>query len=105
MTSAETLAKVERVCAQMHRDGEAIRFTIVAQRTGISRTSLYRDRVLRAVIDEHRTRSHDPRTLSGLSSEITHLRVAVEVLATRVRRHEELFRHLEEPRRHKQKAN
>jgi predicted nucleic acid-binding Zn-ribbon protein len=50
---------------------------------------------LRAVIDEHRTRQTDARTLTGLSHEIAHLRTALEAVADSVRRHEEQLRRLE----------
>jgi hypothetical protein len=39
--------------------------------------------------------------MSGLISEIGHLRIAVEALAERVRRHEEQLRRLELPPRRK----
>jgi hypothetical protein len=104
MTSPETLARIEQACVELLRDEQAVTFTTVAQRTGISRTTLYRDQNLRSVVEEHRIRSHDPRTLSGLASEVGHLRTAVEALAERVRRHEEQLRRLgnSSPRR---KAN
>jgi ubiquinone biosynthesis protein UbiJ len=94
MTSPDTLAQVEHVCAQLHQEGQPVTFTAVATRARISRTSLYRNDTLRAVIEEHRGRSHDPRSLSGVLAEIAHLRDAVEALAERVRRHEEQLRRL-----------
>lgn len=55
---------------------------------------------LRAVIEEHRRHSRDPRTLTGPTAEISHLRTAVEAIAGRVREHEERIRRLEpKPRR------
>lgn len=105
MTSSETLARVERVCTELHREGQLVTFTTVATRASISRTSLYRDPTLRALVDEHREHSHDPRTLSGLTSEIGHLRTAVEALAERVRHHEEQLRRLDRARRPIGKAN
>ena len=44
--------------------------------------SLYRNDQLRAVIDEHRARRGEARTLSGLTTEIAHLRTALEAIAT-----------------------
>jgi hypothetical protein len=103
MTAPETLSRVEQMCAELLQTGEAVTFTSVASAAGISRTTLYRDPTLRMVVEEHRTRSHDPRTMSGLVSEVGHLRTAVDALAERVRRHEEQLRRLErQPRR---KAN
>jgi hypothetical protein len=99
MTSPETLARIERVCAQLHKTGAPVTFTAVASQAGISRTSLYRDDTLRAVIEEHRHRSQDPRSLSGVLTEVAHLRDAVEALAERVRRHEEQLRHITRTRK------
>jgi len=101
MTAPETLARIEQTCTELLKEGEAVTFTTVAAAAGISRTTLYRDQTLRMVVEEHRSHSHDPRTLSGLSSEIGHLRTAVEALAERVRRHEEQLRRLELPPRRK----
>jgi hypothetical protein len=94
MTSPETLGRVERACAELLREGQSVTFTAVATRAEISRTTLYRDPSLRAVIEEHRHRSHDPRSLSGVLAEVAHLRTAVEALAERVRHHEEQLRRL-----------
>ena len=46
------------------------------------------------MVEEHRSRSHDPRTLSGLTTEVAHLRTAVEALADSVRQHDEQLRRL-----------
>jgi len=48
------------------------------------------------VIDEHRTRQAEARTLTGLAHEIAHLRTALEAVADNVRRHEEHLRRLEQ---------
>jgi len=101
MTSPDTLARVERACTQLLRDGQPVTFTTVAQQAGVSRTTLYRDDSLRAVIEEHRTRSHDPRTLTSIASEIGHLRTAVEALADRVRRHDEQLRRINRTRKNR----
>jgi hypothetical protein len=105
MTSKETLAKVERTCTDLLQRGEPVTFTTVAATAGISRTSLYRDQTLRTVVEEHRMRSHDPRTMTGLISEVGHLRTAVEALADRVRHHEEQLRHLDSVRRPNRKSS
>ena len=57
MTNTSTLNRVERACAELHHDGHAVTFTAVAARTGLGRTTLYRDPTLRAVIEEHRHRT------------------------------------------------
>ncbi|MDA8062753.1 MAG: DUF6262 family protein [Actinomycetota bacterium] len=105
MTSPDTLIRVEQACARLLHEGQPFTFTAVATRAGISRTSLYRDRNLRAIVDEHRSRSRDPRTLSGLAAEVAHLRTALEVLSERVRRHEEQLRRLDQARYPTRKAN
>ena len=105
MTSPDTLARVEHACAALRRDAKPVTFTSVAAEASISRTSLYRDPSLRAVVDEHRNAADDPRTLTGLTREVGHLRTAVEALAERVRHHEEQLRRLEHDRRPRRKAN
>jgi hypothetical protein len=99
VTSSQTLRQVERVCAGLVRDAQPVSFTTVAARAGISRTTLYRDDTLRAVVEEFRIRSHDPRSLSGLVAEVGHLRTAVEVIAEKVRRHEDQLRSLQRVRK------
>jgi len=94
MTSPGTLARIEKACVELLRDAEPVSFTNVAARTGVSRTTLYRDENLRAVVEEHRQRSHDPRSLSGVVAEVAHLRTALEALSERVRGHEEQLRRL-----------
>ena len=94
MTNTSTLNRVERACAELRRDGQAITFTAVAARTRLGRTTLYRDPTLRAIIEEHRHRTATGGTLAGITDEIATLRAALDVLATRVRRHEEQLRRL-----------
>ena len=81
--SESALVRVERVCAELATTGHPITFTAVAEQAQISRATLYRDQQLRAVVDEHRTRQTDARTLTGLATEVAHLRTAVEALADR----------------------
>jgi len=92
-----TLLKVERVCAELATSGQPITFTAVAEHARISRATLYRDQQLRAIVDEHRTRQTDARTLTGLATEVAHLRTALEALAAGVKRHEEQLRKLTKP--------
>ena len=101
---SDNLDLVEIACTELANQGAAITFTAIADHTGISRTTLYRNPQLRAVIEDHRHRSHDPRTLTGLAAEIGHLRTGIEAIADRVRQQEERLRRLEtrQPRR---KAN
>lgn len=100
----DPVATVERACRDLAATGQPVTFIAIAERTGISRTTLYRNPQLCAIVNEHRFHSHDPRTLSGLTAEIAHLRTAVEALADRVRHQEERLRRLEAPSRPR-KAN
>ncbi len=88
----DTLIRVERVCAELATTGHPITFTAVAEQAHIGRATLYRDRQLRAIIDEHRTRQTNARTLTGLATEVAHLRTAVQALSDTVKRHEEQLR-------------
>jgi hypothetical protein len=95
MTRPATLTAVEDACTTLLAERRPVTFSTVAGQAGISRASLYRDPALRAVVEEHRNKSHDPRTLTGLSTEVSHLRTAVESLSQRVKHHEERLRRLE----------
>ncbi len=101
---ADNLDHVEAACTELAAAGTAITFTAVANHTGISRTTLYRNPQLRAVIEEHRSHTHDRRTLTGLGAEIAHLRTGLEAIADRVRQQEERLRRLETQQPHR-KAN
>ena len=72
-------------------------FDEVATRAGIGRATLYRNPDLRGVIEEHRAADEKPRTLTGLATEIAHLRIALDALAVKVRPHEEQLRRLHQP--------
>jgi len=93
MTTPSLLNRVERACTDLRRDDQPITFTAVATRTGLSRSTLYRNPALRAVVDHHRRDTSDG-TISAITDEITTLRTAVNALAARVRTHEEQLRRL-----------
>ena len=95
MTRDNNLEAVEAACARLANDGQAITFTAVADHARISRTTLYRNPQLRAIVEEHRHHSHDRHSLTGLATQIAHLRTGLEALADRVRNQEERLRHLE----------
>jgi hypothetical protein len=95
MTTANTLGRVERACAELRHDGQPVTFTAVAAHTGLGRTTLYRNPALRAAIEEHRHRCATGGTLTGLTDEIATLRAALDAIATQVRRHEEQLRRLQ----------
>ena len=86
--------RVEDACAALLAAGQPVAFHEVATRAGIGRATLYRNPDLRAVIEEHRARGREARTLTGLATEIEHLRIALHALAVKVRRHEEQLRRL-----------
>ena len=98
MNRPDALARVERACADLTKAGQPVTFAAIAAITGLSRATLYRNPDLRTLIAEHRTHAAQAGTLSGLSSEIAHLRTALEALAAKVRRHEERLRRLERHR-------
>ncbi len=93
MTS--TLHTIEEACTDLATTDQHVTFPAVAAATGISRATLYRNPELRAVIDDHRARQQDGRTLTGLNLEIAHLRTALEAIAATNRNHEERLRRLE----------
>jgi Family of unknown function (DUF6262) len=85
-----TPARVEQACTELADAGEPVTFTAVVRRTGLARTTLYRNPTLRAVIDEHRRAG--TTTLTGIAHDIATLQAAVDTIAARVRRHEEQLR-------------
>jgi uncharacterized coiled-coil protein SlyX len=101
MNNPDALARVERACSDLTEADRQVTFTAVADATGLSRATLYRNPDLRAIITEHRTHAAQAGTLGGLSSEIAHLRTALEAIADKVRRQEERLRRLERLRSHK----
>jgi Family of unknown function (DUF6262) len=92
--SPERRRQVEDACAELLLAGQPVTFDAVATTTGLGRATLYRNPDLRAVIEEHRARGREAHTLTGLSTEIEHLRIALGELAANVRRHEEELRRL-----------
>jgi len=96
----DNLEAVEEACTRLADTDQPVTFTAIAEQTGLSRTTLYRNPQLRAVIEEHRHHSHDRHTLTGIAAEIAHLRTGLEAIGDRVRQQEERLRQLEhrEPR-------
>jgi hypothetical protein len=94
MTPEERHQAVEDACVALMAADATITFDQVADRVGLGRATLYRNPELRAIVEEHRTRGREAHTLTGLVTEIAHLRIAVNELATKVRRHEEELRRL-----------
>jgi len=99
MTTATARTRVERACAQLARDRKPVTFTAVADLTGLSRSTLYRDPTLRGVIETNRHQAATGGDIAALTDEIATLRTALEALAEKVRRHEEQIRRLTTPKR------
>lgn len=93
-THDERRQRVEDACAALLAADQPVAFDEVATRAGIGRATLYRNPDLRAIIEEHRARGREAHTLTGLATEIEYLRIALDALATTVRRHEEQLRRL-----------
>lgn len=93
------ITRIEAACAELTAAGRPVTFADVAARAQISRTTLYRQADLRAVIDEHRVKGQDATTLTSLTIQIDQLRRGLEAVAAKVRRHEETIRRLERARR------
>lgn len=98
MTTGDLVARVEAALRALAAADQPVTFTAVAEQAGLARATLYRNPTLRALVDEHRLSQIDTRSLSGLSTEISHLRSALEAVADRVRGHEERIRRLERRR-------
>jgi AcrR family transcriptional regulator len=94
MNAEQRRQDVEDACAALLAAGEPVTFDDVATHAGLGRATLYRNHELRAIVEEHRARGREAHTLTGLSSDITHLRTALNELAAKVRRHEEELRKL-----------
>lgn len=88
----DRIHRVEQACLDLVTTDQPVTFDQVATRTGLSRATLYRNPELRAVIEEHRHHDREAHTLTGLATDIDHLRTTVEALAAKVRRHEEELR-------------
>jgi hypothetical protein len=90
---------VREACTGLIRAGEHVTFAAVAARIGLSRTTLYRRRDLRQLIEQHRDLDGQTLTLTGLATQIDQLRQALEAVAANVRRHEEHLRMLRKTER------
>jgi hypothetical protein len=94
----EPAIRVEHACQHLLTTGAAITFDAVAAHAGIGRATLYRRPELRAIIEQHRQEGRDALTLTGLQVQIDQLRLALEAVAAKARRHEEQLRHLKRTR-------
>ena len=92
MSDSDMLNAVERACIDLTRDRRPVTFTAIATATGLSRSTLYRNTSLRAVVEHHKHAPDGP--LAAITDDIATLRAAVSTLADRVRCHEEELRRL-----------
>jgi hypothetical protein len=86
--------RVRAACEQILADGRDVTFAAVAEHSGISRATCYRDRRLRAIIDAYRSRHGELLTISGLADCLDNLTQALAAVAAKVRRQEEEIRTL-----------
>jgi hypothetical protein len=92
-------AAVGDACTTIAAAGKTVTFTAVAEQTGISRTTLYRRRDLRELVEKHREPAGGQLSLGRMAAEIDQLRHALEATAASIRRHEEQIRSLNRDRR------
>jgi hypothetical protein len=88
----EFCVRVEQACRHLLTTGDDVTFDKVAAHAGIARATLYRRHELRATVEEHRQRGRDALTHTGLQVQIDQLRIALEAVAAKARRHEEHLR-------------
>ena len=86
--------RVRSACEQLLAAGRDVTFAAVAEHSGISRATCYRDRQLRAVIDTYRSRHGEMLTITGLADRLDNLTQALDAVAAKVRRQEEELRAL-----------
>ncbi len=92
-------AAVRDACTTIAAAGKTVTFTAVAEQTGISRTTLYRRRDLRELVEKHREPADGQLSLGQMAAEIDQIRHALEATAASIRRHEEQIRSLNRDRR------
>jgi len=91
----DLVGSVERACTQLAAEGRPVTFAEIAVRAGVSRTTLYRHLDLRALIEDHRLRTKEANTLSGLAVQLDQVRLGLDAVAAKVRGQEERLRKLE----------
>jgi hypothetical protein len=92
MNTSHTVNAIERACTDLARNGRPVTFTAIAAATTLSRSTLYRNTALRAIVEHHKHATDAP--LTTITDEIATLRAAVSTLAQQVRRHEDELRRL-----------
>ena len=92
--SADLVARVEEACTELVEGGEAVTFAAVATHAGVAKATLYRRLELRAIVEERRRSDREAHSFSGIVVELDLLRLGLEAVAAKVRRHEEELRAL-----------
>ncbi|APT08986.1 hypothetical protein CKJ59_20395 [Mycobacterium avium] len=87
-------SRVEQACIDLADNHQPVTFTAVADAAHVSRATLYRNSTLRALVEHHRQASTPTSPLDRLDEDVATLRIAIEGLAQRVRRHDEQIRRL-----------
>ncbi|HKH53083.1 MAG TPA: DUF6262 family protein [Mycobacterium sp.] len=87
-------SRVEQACIDLVDNHEPVTFSAVADAAHVSRATLYRNSTLRALVEHHRRSSAPTSPLDRHDEDIATLRIAIEELAQRVRRHDEQIRRL-----------
>jgi len=104
MTPTNRHQQVEQALTDLHHAGTRVSIAAVAKHTSIGRATLYRQPRTHRPDPRaphsygHRTHTGTDLTLTGLNTDIAHLRLGIEALAERVRHHEERLRYLERGR-------
>ena len=86
--------RIRAACEQLLAAGRDVTFIAVAEASGVSRATCYRDRDLRAVIDSYRARDGELLTITNLADRVDQLTASLEAVAAKVRRQEEEIRAL-----------
>lgn len=86
--------RVRTACEHLLANGHDVTFTAVAQTSGISRATCYRNRDLRTIIDTYRARDGELLTLTHLADRLDQLTASLEAVAAKVRHQEEEIRAL-----------
>jgi hypothetical protein len=87
-------SRVEQACSDLTDNHQPVTFTAVADAAHVSRATLYRNPTLRALVEHHRRSSTPTSPLDRLDEDVATLRIAIEELADRIRRHDEQIRRL-----------
>jgi hypothetical protein len=87
-------SRVEQACVDLADNHQPVTFTAVADAAHVSRATLYRNPALRALVEHHRRSSTPTSPLDRLHEDVATLRIAIEELGDRIRRHDEQIRRL-----------